>query len=70
MWRPDFVGWLLDGVFKGFSDLSGYLASEPPLKRGLNDLDGCLGQLIVIRGGEVFFGVKIDSGTRVVVVLG
>jgi hypothetical protein len=57
-------------LFAGFSDLSGYLASEPPLKRGLNDLDGCLGQPIVIRGDEVVFGVKIDSGTRVVGILG
>ena len=33
-----------------------YFDGEPPLKRGLNDLDGCIGQPgMIIRGG--FFGV-------------
>ena len=36
---------------------------EPPLKRGLNDLDGCVGQPIVIKGGFfVFCIVRIMVG--------
>ena len=47
----------------------GYFDGEGLLKRGLNDLDGCIGQpVIIIRGG--FVGLKIDLGTRVVGVLG
>jgi hypothetical protein len=45
---PLFLGlltYLIDFGF-GWGDFDG----EPPLKRGLNDLDGCLGQPIVIRG--------------------